>query len=82
MAVSTNVDPMDGMLSRNSSTQRRQELKSHELSNEINFTSRQMAWLESNYPEVIGTPNTTTEELRFRGGQRSVLAAIRAKVIR
>jgi hypothetical protein len=39
-----------------------------------------MEWLEKQFPEVAGTPTTSDAELRFRSGQRSVIAVIRLAV--
>lgn len=45
----------------------------------VNFTQRQIAWLEQQYPEQIATPTRTEAEIRFHAGQRSVIHAIRAR---
>ena len=42
----------------------------------INFTRQQVEFINRHFPEVIGNAETTHEELRFRQGQRSVVAFI------
>jgi hypothetical protein len=41
----------------------------------IMFTQEQIEWLERMYPEVTG--NYPEDELRYRAGQRNVLARIK-----
>lgn len=56
--------------------------ESHMLDNNINvvsFTRHQLAWLDKQFPEVCGNAMTTDAELRFRSGQRSVLAIMKQK---
>jgi hypothetical protein len=47
---------------------------------QVKFTRQQLEWLEQQFPEVTGTPSTSDAELRFRSGQRSVIAQIKARV--
>jgi len=44
------------------------------------FTRKQVEWLNKQYPELIGSVTTPEAEYRFRAGQRSVVAAITARV--
>ena len=56
--------------------------ESHVLDNNINtvsFTKHQIAWLDKMFPEICGNHATSDAELRFRSGQRSVIAIIRQK---
>lgn len=46
----------------------------------VEFTQRQLDWLDKQFPEMIATPATTTEEIRFRSAQRSVLYYIKNRV--
>jgi hypothetical protein len=46
---------------------------------QVKFTRQQIEWLEQQYPEVTGTAQTSDAELRFRSGQRSVIAAIKTR---
>jgi hypothetical protein len=47
---------------------------------QVKFTRQQVDWLNKHFPEVTGTPSTTDAELRFRSGQRSVIAFILTRV--
>lgn len=46
---------------------------------QVRFTRQQIEWIEKQFPEVAGTPNTSDAELRFRSGQRSVIAVLRTR---
>lgn len=46
----------------------------------VEFTPRQVAYLERMFPEVISSATTAEAEMRHRGGQRSVVAFIKSKV--
>lgn len=46
---------------------------------QVKFTRQQIEWLEKQFPEVTGTATTSDAELRFRSGQRSVIAVIRTR---
>jgi hypothetical protein len=46
----------------------------------VKFTAKQLAYLEKNFQEIVGSPTTTEAELRWRSGQRSVLFFIKARV--
>lgn len=46
---------------------------------QVRFTRQQIEWLEKQFPEVAGTPSTSDAELRFRSGQRSVIAVVRSR---
>jgi hypothetical protein len=52
----------------------------HNNSAQVRFTRQQIEWIEKQFPEVAGTPNTSDAELRFRSGQRSVIAVLRERV--
>lgn len=40
----------------------------------VEFTRQQIEYLNKQFPEVAGTQTTTDAELRWRSGQRSVIA--------
>lgn len=46
----------------------------------VAFHPEQLRWLEQMFPEVVPLPTSTPAEMYYRGGQRAVLAAVRAKV--
>ena len=48
-------------------------------SKRIEFTRAQVAYLETTFPEMIGTPKTPSEELVWRAAQRSVILFIKGK---
>ena len=47
---------------------------------DVKFTAKQVAFLERNFQEIVGSPSTTEAELRWRSGQRSVLHFIKMRV--
>lgn len=47
---------------------------------EVHFHPTQLEYLEKVFPEKIVVPDTTEADMRYRGGQRSVLYFIRQKV--
>jgi len=46
----------------------------------VSFHPEQLRWLESMFPEVVATPESTPAEMYFRAGTRTVITAVRAKV--
>lgn len=46
----------------------------------VEFTQKQMDFLEKQFPEQVGTPQTTDAQLRYWSGQRSVIAVLRTRV--
>lgn len=46
----------------------------------VNFTRQQVEYLNKQYPEVVGTAMTTEAEMRFRQGQRSVIAFLTTRL--
>lgn len=46
----------------------------------VEFTRKQLAFLEQNFQEIVGSPTTTEAELRWRSGQRSVLFFIKGRI--
>lgn len=44
---------------------------------QVTFTRLQLEFLERHFPEIVGSHTTTNDELRFRSGQRTVVAFCR-----
>ena len=53
---------------------------SNETQAQVQFTKQQYEYLNRLFPEMVGDATTTTDAMRFRSGQRSVLARIRLNV--
>lgn len=49
---------------------------SNDTPKDVSFTRQQIAYLNRMFPEMVGDANTTTDALRFRAGQRSVIVRI------
>lgn len=47
---------------------------STDIAQRVNFTRLQVEYLNKMYPEVVGNATTTEAEMRYRQGQRSVIA--------
>lgn len=47
---------------------------------EIHFHPEQLKYLERLFPEKVVLPSTTEAEMRFQGGQRSIIKFIAGKV--
>lgn len=64
------------------------KLESHIMNNvskpnvmpQVEFTQRQIDWLNSQYPEKLTTANATDAELRHSAGQRSVILLIHTRL--
>lgn len=48
---------------------------------DVRFSKHQVELIEQLFPEVVGTFSTPSDELRYRSGQRSVVHAIKARLI-
>lgn len=46
----------------------------------VEFTPRQLAWLEQAFPEVTATANATNDEIRWALARRSVIHEIRTRL--
>lgn len=46
----------------------------------VEFTPRQLDWLENAFPEVTATASTTNEEIRWALARRSVIHEIRTRI--
>lgn len=53
---------------------------STDIAKRVEFTRQQVEYLNKQFPEMVGTASTSTDELRFRAGQRSVLAFLLNRV--
>jgi hypothetical protein len=43
----------------------------------VEFTKRQLDYLDRMFPEHVGTPDTSHEKFLFHAGQRNVVAALK-----
>ena len=46
----------------------------------VEFTERQLAWLEQTFPEVNASASTPSDEIRWNLARRSVIHEIRSRV--
>lgn len=46
----------------------------------VEFTARQLQYLERQYPEQLALPTVTVEQIRFNAGQRSVIMHLRTRL--
>jgi hypothetical protein len=46
----------------------------------VGFTQKQFDYLDKMYPERTGGPTTTSDELRFYAGQRSLIQFIKGRI--
>jgi hypothetical protein len=43
----------------------------------VEFTQRQLEFLDKMFPEHVGTPDTTPERFMYHAGQRNVVASLK-----
>lgn len=46
----------------------------------VEFTQRQLDFLERAYPEILARPEVSLDQVRFNAGQRSVILNLRSRL--
>lgn len=56
------------------------DVKMQTTQDRVMFHPEQLRWLEKMFPECLPKPSDNMNDLMYRGGQRSVLECIRARL--